>query len=131
MKSEKLFCYLWHNLSIPFKCTLEEFWMDDLPAFEHSLALLKHRRNFYGPGVKLDHTWNVTEYAKSANLFKTGGMDKYISKLIGYQGVNGIITLPSDVVVFKINKLLAHPDNPPSASTRFTIDDISRIIQPS
>ena len=116
LTEDKMYCYLWEEVEHPGECKFGERWIfagqdpqkEIRKRIRESLAVRKDI--FDQGGVRIVHTWDVTEASKKAErYYKQSRMDDYLREFIGYRkGTTGEIhTLHGDDMKLRVNKLLA------------------------
>jgi hypothetical protein len=116
MTEDKMYCYLWEETEHPGECKFGERWVfagqDPQKEIRSRIrASLGVRKDIFDQGgVRIVHTWDVTEASKQAGrYYQRSRMDDYLREFIGYRkGSTGEIhKLHGDDMKLRVNKLLA------------------------
>lgn len=116
MTEDKMYCYLWEETEHPGECKFGERWVfagqDPQKEIRSRIrASLGVRKDIFDQGgVRIVHTWDVTEASKQAGrYYQRSRMDDYLREFIGYRkGSTGEIhKLHGNDMKLRVNKLLA------------------------
>lgn len=118
---DKMYCYLWEEVEHPGECKFGERWVFDGQDPEAEIrkrirqSLGVRKDIFDQGGVRVVHTWDVTEASKKAErYYQRSRMDDYLREFIGHRkGATGEIhKLHGDDMMVRVNKLLAKLGQP-------------------
>lgn len=120
---DRMFCYLWHEVSDQNECKFGERWVKDgqdpetevRKRIRESVGVRKDK--IHDGSIELVAFWDVTELAKTQcpqRLKQHGRVDDFIREQIGFRkGTTGEIhTLPAVEMAYKINELLKRVGQP-------------------
>ena len=118
---DSMWCYLWEETEHPGECKFGERWVfagqDPQKEIRSRIrASLGVRKDIFDQGgVRIVHTWDVTEASKKAErYYQRSRMDDYLREFIGHRkGSTGEIhKLHGDDMMVRVNKLLAKLGQP-------------------
>lgn len=118
---EKMYCYLWHELSDEKECKFGERWIKvgqdpETEIWKRIKDSVGVRKDKISDGtIKLEEYWDVSELAKEVGRFKMHGrIDDYIREHIGHRkGTTGEVhKLDASVMALKVNEYLKKTNQP-------------------
>lgn len=120
---DRMFCYLWHEITDENECKFGERWVKEgqdpetevRKRIKDSVGVRKDKIN--DGSIELVAFWDVTELAQTQcpeRLKQHGRVDDYIREQIGFRkGTTGEIhTLDATVMAYKVNELLKKVGQP-------------------
>lgn len=125
MDHDRMVLYVWSEQDKPHECKFGERWVPaHTNVHESVLKRVKDslgvRKDLLRTGVvRIDHYWDVTDYAKKVNkYYQHARMDDHVRALVGFRKhVTGEIhTISSAEMQLRVNEILSKQDQPlPSA----------------
>lgn len=118
---DKMYCYLWHEVTDTDECKFGERFVfghqDPMTECRHRIrdSLGVRKDKFDEGSVVVDAIWDVSEWAEEVGRNRQHGkMDDYIREFIGFRkGSTGEVhKLDADVMALKVNQLLQKQNQP-------------------
>ena len=136
---DRMFLYVWSEADKPDECKFGERWVPAnqsahksvLKRVRESLAV---RKDLLKSGVvKLDHHWDVTDYARKVNkYYKQARMDDLVRASVGFRKdtTGEIHTISSQELILKVNNILSKQNQklPSAALSTLQADKAEQVL---